>query len=117
MGQLHEQEQFNDLDIMFFVDFPRKASDAAFNDIRKTVLSCLREYLPFEANKREIPQEVMASAYVGKMFRVPKDNANGVFGLESACMPPKLDVKLADCCVAVCLLFCLPLGIKDVQLK
>eukprot|EP00128_Syssomonas_multiformis_P017473 Colp12_sorted_trinity150504_noHs@26464 len=75
----HPEQSYNDLDILFGVDFDDNNVHEAFDVIRDAVLESLLEWFPEDVDKSCFQgpgaNSLLLSAYVQKMFKVPNKHA------------------------------------------
>lgn len=77
LGRHMRVKKFNDLDVIFAVDFPLEDQNARFNDIRDYVMGCLKDMLPPSVNKACMNTSVLSGVYVQKMFKKLYQPAEG----------------------------------------
>lgn len=67
----YEAQQYNDLDLIFAVEF---SSNRNFDRVKSAVLSTLFDLLPEGVSRKRITQCSLKEAYVGKMVKVNNNN-------------------------------------------
>jgi len=71
MGSDHGSYSYNDVDLLFLLDFEKSQFESAFTAVRKCLMLCLREFMPPGVNKKSLTLDMLCHAYVQKQVMIP----------------------------------------------